>query len=46
MTGASRDALELIRSRKKQYPDETDDQLVSRFQKELEATEPEARLIR
>ena len=43
MTGATRDALELIRSLKKQYPDETDDQLVSRFQKELEATEPEAR---
>ena len=29
MTGATRDALELIRSLKKQYPDETDDQLVS-----------------
>ena len=37
MTGAMHDALELIRSRKKQYPDETEDQLVSRFQKELEA---------
>jgi hypothetical protein len=37
MTGAMRDALELIRSLKKQYPDETEDQLVSRFQKELEA---------
>jgi hypothetical protein len=36
MTGATRDALELIRSLKKQYPDETEDQLVSRFQKELE----------
>ncbi len=36
MTGAMRDALELIRSLKKQYPDETEDQLVSRFQKELE----------
>jgi hypothetical protein len=34
--GAMRDALELIRSLKKQYPDETEDQLVSRFQKELE----------
>ena len=34
MTGAMRDALELIRSLKKQYPDETEDQL---FQKELEA---------
>ena len=37
MTGAMRDALELIRSLKKQYPGETEDQLVSRFQKELEA---------
>ena len=37
MTAAMRDALELIRSLKKQYPDETEDQLVSRFQKELEA---------
>ena len=37
MTGAMRDALELIRSLKKQYPDDTEDQLVSRFQKELEA---------
>ena len=37
MTGAMRDALELIRSLKKQYPDETEDQLVSRFQKQLEA---------
>jgi 2-polyprenyl-6-methoxyphenol hydroxylase-like FAD-dependent oxidoreductase len=37
MTSAMRDALELIRSLKKQYPDETEDQLVSRFQKELEA---------
>jgi 2-polyprenyl-6-methoxyphenol hydroxylase-like FAD-dependent oxidoreductase len=36
MTGAMRDALELIRSLKKQYPDETEDQLISRFQKELE----------
>jgi 2-polyprenyl-6-methoxyphenol hydroxylase-like FAD-dependent oxidoreductase len=36
MTGAMRDALELIRSLKKQYPDETVDQLISRFQKELE----------
>jgi 2-polyprenyl-6-methoxyphenol hydroxylase-like FAD-dependent oxidoreductase len=36
MAGAMRDALELIRSLKKQYPDETEDQLVSRFQKELE----------
>jgi hypothetical protein len=32
MSGAMRDALELIRSLKKQYPDETEDQLVSRFQ--------------
>jgi hypothetical protein len=31
MTGAMREALELIRSLKKQYPDETEDQLVSRF---------------
>ena len=37
MTGAMRDALELIRSLKKQYPDETEDQLIGRFQKELEA---------
>jgi hypothetical protein len=37
MTAAMRDALELIRSLKKQYPDDTEDQLVSRFQKELEA---------
>ena len=37
MTGAMRDALELIQSLKKQYPDETEDQLVSRFHKELEA---------
>ena len=37
MTAAMRDALELIRSLKNQYPDETEDQLVSRFQKELEA---------
>ena len=37
MTGAMRDALELIRSLKKQYPSETEDQLASRFQKELEA---------
>ena len=36
MTGAMRDALELIRSLKKQYPDETEDQLIGRFQKELE----------
>jgi 2-polyprenyl-6-methoxyphenol hydroxylase-like FAD-dependent oxidoreductase len=36
MTGAMRDALELIRRLKKQYPDETEDQLISRFQKELE----------
>jgi hypothetical protein len=31
-----RDALELIRSLKETHPDETEDQLVSRFQKELE----------
>ena len=36
MTGAMRDALELIRSLKEQYPDETEDQLISRFLKELE----------
>ena len=36
MTGAMRDALELIRSLKEQYPDETEDQLISRFHKELE----------
>jgi DNA-directed RNA polymerase sigma subunit (sigma70/sigma32) len=37
MTGAMRDALELIRSLKKRYPDDTEDQLVSWFQKELGA---------
>jgi hypothetical protein len=31
MTGAKGDALELIRSLKEQYPDETEDQLISRF---------------
>jgi 2-polyprenyl-6-methoxyphenol hydroxylase-like FAD-dependent oxidoreductase len=36
MTGAMRDALELIRSLKEQYPKETEDRLISRFQKELE----------
>ena len=36
MTEAMRDALELIRRLKEQYPDETEDQLISRFQKELE----------
>ena len=36
MTEAMRDALELIRSLKEQYPDETEDQLISRFHKELE----------
>ena len=35
-TGAMRDALELIRSLKDQYPDETEDQLISRCHKELE----------
>jgi hypothetical protein len=46
MTGAMRDALELIRSLKKQYPDETEDQLVSRFQKELEADRGLKRCVR
>ena len=36
MTGAKGDALELIRSLKEQYPDETEDQLISWFLKELE----------
>jgi hypothetical protein len=36
MTEAMRDALELIRRLKEQSPDETEDQLISRFQKELE----------
>ena len=36
MTEAMRDALELIRSLKEQYRDETEDQLISRFHKELE----------
>jgi hypothetical protein len=36
MTGAKAEALELIRSLKEQYPDETEDQLISRFLKELE----------
>jgi hypothetical protein len=31
VTGAKGDALELIRSLKEQYPDETEDQLISRF---------------
>jgi hypothetical protein len=38
MTGAMRDALELIRSLKEQYPNETEDQLISRFLKEVGAT--------
>ena len=42
MTGAMRDALELIRSLKKQYPDETEDQL---FQKELEADRASKRAV-
>ena len=36
MTDAMRDALQLIRSLKEQHPDETEDQLISRFHKELE----------
>jgi hypothetical protein len=45
MTGAMREALELIRSLKKQYPDETEDQLVSRFQKELESDQALKRAV-
>ena len=36
MTGVLSDALELIRSLKVQFPDETNDQLISRFLKERE----------
>jgi hypothetical protein len=45
MTGAMRDALELIRSLKKQYPDETEDQLISRFLKELESDQALKRAV-
>jgi hypothetical protein len=38
MTGAMRDALELIRSLKEQYPNETEDRLINRFLKEVGAT--------
>jgi hypothetical protein len=34
MTESMRDALELIRSLKAQYPDETEDQLISRLEKD------------
>ena len=37
MTGAKGDALELIRSLKEQYPDETEDQLISRFPRARQA---------
>ena len=45
MTEGMRDALGLIRSLKKQYPDETEDQLISRFQKELEADRASKRAL-
>jgi hypothetical protein len=46
MAGAKlRDALELIRSLKEQYPDETEDQWFSRFQKELEGDKALKRTI-
>jgi hypothetical protein len=45
MTGAMRDALELIRSLKEQYPDETEDQLISRFLKELEGDQALKRAV-
>ena len=45
MTGAKGDALELIRSLKEQYPDETEDQLISRFLKELEGDQALKRAV-
>ena len=45
MTEAMRDALELIRSLKEQYPDETEDQLISRFLKELEGDQALKRAV-
>jgi hypothetical protein len=46
MAGAKlRDALEPIRSLKEQYPDETEDQWFSRFQKELEGDKALKRTI-
>jgi len=44
MTGAKGDALELIRSLKEQYPDETEDQLISRL-KELEGDQALKRAV-
>jgi hypothetical protein len=45
MTGAKAEALELIRSLKEQYPDETEDQLISRFLKELEGDQALKRAV-
>lgn len=45
MTEAMRDALERIRSLKEQYPEETEDQLISRFHKELEGDQPLRRAL-
>jgi hypothetical protein len=42
MTGAMRDALELIRSLKEQYPDETEDQGSRRTQRNRAPTEADA----
>ena len=45
MIGAKGDALELIRSLKEQYPHETEDQLISRFLKELEGDQALKRAV-
>jgi len=45
MPGARRDARELIRSLKELYPDETEDQTISRFRKELEADQALQRAV-
>jgi hypothetical protein len=45
LTGALSDALELIRSLKVQFPDETEDQLISRFLKEREGDQAFKRAV-
>jgi hypothetical protein len=45
MIGAKGEALELIRSLKEQYPHETEDQLISRFLKELEGDQALKRAV-
>ena len=45
MTGALSDALELIGSLKEQFPDDTDDQLISRFLKEREGDQAFKRAV-